>query len=81
MSRGEPSLLTGPLLTLGALALCWPVWVEAGWLLEAAGLDLLDLPGRVCAVFLALGGANAVLRRVLPPGAPETPNATEETHV
>jgi hypothetical protein len=42
---------------------------------------MLDLPGRVCAMFLALGGANAVLRWVSPLADVTTvPPTTEETH-
>lgn len=43
------------LLTLAALLLCWPIWLAAGWLVEALlpGGPVLLLRG--AALFLALG--------------------------
>jgi hypothetical protein len=58
--------LFGPALTLLLVALAWAVWDRGGILLAALGLDLLDVPGRVCLAFAALGVAEAVLAR-LPP--------------
>lgn len=51
-------------LTLLALALGWAAWDRGGLLLAWAGLDELDLPGRVCLVFAVLLAMEAVLARL-----------------
>jgi len=54
----------GALLTLLMLGLCWPVWMAAGWLLEALALTEFDLLGRAGLVFIVLGLAEAALGRL-----------------
>lgn len=56
-------------LTPVLLVLAWGTWNWGGLLLEPAGLGLLDVPGRVCLVFAALGLADALLTRLPPPSA------------
>ncbi len=51
-------------LTPALLVLAWAVWEHGGMALAWAGLDLLDVPGRVCLVVLALSLADAVLDRL-----------------
>jgi hypothetical protein len=41
-------------ITVALAAACWAVWSYAPDLLEFLGLDDLDIPGRLCAVFLFL---------------------------
>jgi len=41
-------------VTVLLAAACWAVWYYAPDLLEFLGLDDLDIPGRLCAVFLFL---------------------------
>jgi hypothetical protein len=53
-------------LTPALLLLAWAVWERGGMLLAWAGLDLLDVPGRVCLVVLALSLAEAALARLAP---------------
>lgn len=55
-----------PALTPLLLVLAWTVWTWGGLLLEPLGLDLLDVPGRICLVFAVLGVADAALDRLLP---------------
>ena len=43
---------------------CWAVWDYSPDALEFLGLDDLDIPGRVCAVFLFLSLGEAVMARV-----------------
>jgi hypothetical protein len=43
------------MLTLAACAIAWLGWVACGWVIGALGLRALDVPARVCAVFLVLG--------------------------
>jgi hypothetical protein len=57
-------MIRSALLTLVMLALCWPAWVAAGWLLEALALTEFDLLGRAVLVFVVLGLAEAALRRL-----------------
>jgi hypothetical protein len=45
-------------------AACWAVWYYSPAALALLGLDDLDIPGRVCAVFLFLTVVEAVLARV-----------------
>jgi len=40
--------------TIALAACCWAVWWYSPVLLGFLGLDDLDIPGRVCAVFLFL---------------------------
>jgi hypothetical protein len=42
---------------------CWAVWDYSPDALEFLGLDDLDIPGRVCAVFLFLTVVEAVAAR------------------
>lgn len=58
--RGRLGLALTPALLLA----CWGVWVLGGALLGRLGLDALDLPGRVCLVFLFLGLAETGLARL-----------------
>lgn len=53
-------------LTPLLLLLAWAVWDRGGVVLEWVGLDLLDVPGRLCLVFAALGLADSLLQRLLP---------------
>lgn len=55
-----PGLALTPLL----LVLAWAAWSWGGLLLAPLGLDLLDVPGRVCLVFAVLGLADAGLARL-----------------
>lgn len=50
-------------LTPAMLLLAWFAWDRGGVLLGWAGLDALDVPGRLCAVIAALGLADAALVR------------------
>jgi hypothetical protein len=43
---------------------CWAVWDYSPRLLAFLGLDDLDIPGRVCVVFLFLTVIEAVIARV-----------------
>jgi len=45
---------------------CWAVWIAAGMVLAWAGLDDLDVPARVAAVFVFLSGCEAALARLYP---------------
>jgi hypothetical protein len=49
-----------PLLLLA----CWGVWHGAGVLLGWLGLEALDLPARLCLLFLFLSAAEAGLARL-----------------
>jgi hypothetical protein len=53
--------------TLLMLALCWPAWITAGWLLEVLALAEFDLLGRAMLIFLVLSLAEAAWRRLRPP--------------
>lgn len=55
------------LATPAMLLLAWVVWENGGILLGWAGLDRLDVPGRLCLVVLALSSADAALARLLAP--------------
>jgi hypothetical protein len=50
--------------TLGLAATSWGVWWYAPDLLTALGLDDLDIPGRVGAVFLFLTGVERAIERL-----------------
>ena len=50
--------------TIVLTAASWAVWYYAPNLLHFLGLDDLDIPARVCAVFLFLSLAEAVLGRL-----------------
>jgi small neutral amino acid transporter SnatA (MarC family) len=50
--------------TVALAAACWAVWYYSPAALALLGLDDLDIPGRVCAVFLFLTVVEAVLARV-----------------
>ena len=52
------------LATIVLAAGCWTVWEYAPVLLAFLRLDDLDIPGRVCAVFLFLTVAEAVIVRL-----------------
>jgi hypothetical protein len=52
------------LLTALMLALCWPAWIGAGWLLDTLALREFDLLGRAGLVIIVLGLAEAALRRL-----------------
>ena len=54
----------GLALTPVLLLACWGVWTLGGALLGRLGLDALDLPARVCLVFLFLGLVEAGLARL-----------------
>lgn len=45
----------GVLFTLIALALCWPAWQAAGWLVALLGLQAADPLLRFCALAAGLG--------------------------
>ena len=49
--------------TLALCTACWLVWDYTPDALELLGLDQLDIPGRVLAVFLFLGLAEVALAR------------------
>jgi hypothetical protein len=51
--------------TLALCGACWLVWGYTPDALEMLGLDQLDIPGRVLAVFLFLGLTEVVLARGL----------------
>jgi len=46
--------------------LAWTVWDQGGVVLEWVGLDLLDVPGRLCLVLAVLGLADSLLQRLQP---------------
>jgi hypothetical protein len=50
--------------TLALAAACWGAWRYAPDLLAALGLDDLDIPGRVGAVFLFLTGVEGAIERL-----------------
>ena len=52
--------------TLAMLALCWPAWIAAGWLLEALVLTEFDLLGRAGLVLIVLSLAEAAWQRLRP---------------
>jgi small neutral amino acid transporter SnatA (MarC family) len=52
------------LATIVLAAACWAVWWYSPMLLKLLGLDDLDIPGRVCAVFLFLTLVEAVIARL-----------------
>ena len=52
--------------TLALAAASWMVWLHAPDALAIVGLDDLDIPGRVGAVFLFLSVVEAILERVQP---------------
>ncbi len=52
------------LATVALTAGCWAVWEYSPVLLAFLGLDDLDLPGRVCAVFLFLTVIEAMVVRL-----------------
>jgi hypothetical protein len=60
---------TRALRAIGTLALCgacWLVWHYTPDALEMLGLDQLDIPGRLLAVFLFLGLTEVALSRGFP---------------
>lgn len=57
-------------LTPLLLVLAWTVWDRGGVVLEWVGLDLLDVPARLCLVFAVLGLADSLLQRLLPASDP-----------
>ena len=59
----------GAAATLALTAACWGVWWYAPDLLAVLGLDDLDIPGRVCLVFLLLTLLEAIAERL--PGEKE----------
>jgi hypothetical protein len=56
--------VSGAAATLALAAVCGGVWWYAPDLLAAMGLDDLDIPGRVGAVFLFLTGVEAAIARL-----------------
>jgi len=62
----SPPALRRGRLTVLLLVLAWAVWDQGGVALEWLGLDLLDVPGRLCLVFAVLGLADSLLQRLLP---------------
>jgi hypothetical protein len=52
------------MLTVLLAGACWGVWDYSPVVLELLGVDDLDIPGRVCAVFLFLTVVEAVAARV-----------------
>jgi hypothetical protein len=51
-------------VTVALAAACWAVWYYAPDLLALLGLDDLDIPGRVCVVFLFLSVVEFVAAQV-----------------
>ena len=64
--RRHLSLAAVPLLLLA----CWGVWRLGGALLGWLGLEALDLPARLCLLFLFLSAAEAGFARL-----PERPHS------
>lgn len=52
--------------TLLGLALAWPCWRAAGWLVAEAGLEALDLPLRAVLLAAAFALAQAVQQKLAP---------------
>jgi len=52
------------LATIVLATACWAVWWYSPDLLEFLGLDDLDIPGRLCAVFLFLTVVEAIAVRL-----------------
>jgi small neutral amino acid transporter SnatA (MarC family) len=50
--------------TIVLAAGCWAVWEYSPVLLAFLGLDDLDIPGRVCAVFLFLSAVEVTNKRI-----------------
>jgi hypothetical protein len=61
MARWRPALLT-----LAAFVAAGIGWAAAGWTVAWLGFSDLDLPARICAVFLLLTATETILARVLP---------------
>ncbi len=59
-------MIRAALTTTLMLALCWPAWIAAGWLLQAFALTEFELIGRSMAVFVVLGLAEAAWQRLRP---------------
>lgn len=57
------------LLTLLGLALAWPCWQGAGWLVAQVGLDALDLPLRAVLLTVAFALAQTVQQKLAPGAA------------
>jgi hypothetical protein len=55
----------GAIVTLALAAACWLVWEYTPDALAMLGLDGLDIPARVLAVFLVLGLAEIAFSRGL----------------
>jgi hypothetical protein len=54
------------LLTLAAFAAALIGWAAGGWAVAWLGVAELDLPARICAVFLSLTATETLLARLLP---------------
>lgn len=64
-------MIRAALPTMLMLALCWPAWIAAGWLLGALALTEFDVLGRAMLVCLVLSLAEAAWQRL---GLPEGEN-------
>lgn len=60
----------GAALTATMLLACWPAWALGGWIVDVAGLIVLDLPIRLGCVMLMLNLAGERLERLLPTADP-----------